>query len=73
MSKKISITLDDEVLSFVDKLSNNRSNFINQILRKEKDRLFLQKLDEAYIAQEYDSIAQAEIAIWHAAVSDGLG
>ena len=73
MSKKVSITLDDEVLSFVDKLASNRNSFINQILLKEKQRLFLKELDEAYIAQENDSVAQAEIALWSVTVSDGLG
>jgi len=29
MSKKVSITLDDEVLDFVDRLASNRSRFIN--------------------------------------------
>mgnify|MGYP001803008518 CR=1 FL=1 len=32
MSKKVSITLDDEVLAFVDQLASNRSSFINNIL-----------------------------------------
>lgn len=72
MSKKVSITLDDEVLSFVDKLASNRSSFINQILLKEKQRLFLKELDEAYLAQENDPVAQAEIALWSVTVSDGL-
>ena len=72
MSKKVSITLDDEVLSFVDKLTSNRSSFINQILLKEKQRLFLKELDEAYLDQENDPVAQAEIALWSVTVSDGL-
>ena len=72
MSKKVSITLDDEVLSFVDKLASNRSSFINQILLKEKQRLFLKELDEAYLDQENDPVAQAEIALWSVTVSDGL-
>lgn len=32
MSKKVSITLDDEVLDFVDQLANKRSSFINDVL-----------------------------------------
>lgn len=72
MSKKVSITLDDDVLSFVDKRASNRSSFINQILLKEQQRWFLQELDEAYIDQENDPVAQAEIALWSVTVSDGL-
>jgi metal-responsive CopG/Arc/MetJ family transcriptional regulator len=32
MSAKVSITLDREVLEFVDRSSQNRSQFINEIL-----------------------------------------
>lgn len=72
MSKKVSITLDDEVLSFVDEIASNRSKFINQILLKEKQRMFLKELEQAYIDQENDPVAQAEIALWSVTVSDGL-
>jgi len=36
MSKKVNITLDDEILDFIDQLSSDRSSFINDILWKEK-------------------------------------
>lgn len=49
MSKKVSITLDDEILAFIDHLASNRSSFINEILRKEKHRIFMKELEEAYI------------------------
>jgi metal-responsive CopG/Arc/MetJ family transcriptional regulator len=43
MSKKVSITLDDEILNFVDRLASNRSSFINDILWKEKQRIFMKE------------------------------
>ena len=49
MSKKVSITLEDEVLAFVDRLAGDRSRFINAILRKEKHRIFMKELKEAYM------------------------
>lgn len=72
MSKKVSITLDDEVLSFVDRLASNRSSFINDILWKEKQRVLMQELEDAYKEQVNDPEFQEEMAIWDVTVGDGL-
>lgn len=72
MSKKVSITLDDEVLSFVDRLASNRSSFINDILWKEKRRIFMQELGDAYKEQGNDPVFQEEISIWDVTAEDGL-
>jgi metal-responsive CopG/Arc/MetJ family transcriptional regulator len=72
MSKKVSITLDDEVLSFVDRLASNRSSFINDILWKEKRRIFMQELEDAYKEQVNDPIFQEEISLWDVTTEDGL-
>jgi metal-responsive CopG/Arc/MetJ family transcriptional regulator len=72
MSKKVSITLDDEVLSFVDRLASNRSSFINDILWKEKKRIFMQELEDAYKEQVNDPMFQEEIGLWDVTAEDGL-
>jgi hypothetical protein len=72
MSTKVSITLDDEVLTFVDQLASNRSSFINNVLLKEKNRVFLQELAEAYSEQANDPEFQNEIAVWDVTAGDGL-
>ncbi len=72
MSKKVSITLDDEVLDFVDQLACNRSSFINEVLWKEKKRIFMQELADAYKQQVSDPELQAEISVWDVTVGDGL-
>ena len=72
MSKKVSITLDDEVLSFVDRLAGNRSSFINDILWKEKRRILMQELEDAYKEQVNDPIVQEEISLWDVTAADGL-
>lgn len=72
MSKKVSITLDDEVLDFVDQLASNRSSFINDILRQEKRRTFMKELGDAYKAQDNDSEFQSEISVWDVTAEDGL-
>ncbi|WP_055075624.1 hypothetical protein [Pseudanabaena sp. 'Roaring Creek'] len=72
MSKKVSITLDDEILNFVDRLASNRSSFINDILWKEKQRIFMKELENAYKEQANDPIFQEEISVWDVTVKDGL-
>jgi len=72
MSTKVSITLDDEVLDFVDRSTSNRSSFINNLLWQEKRRIFLQELEDAYKDQANDPEFQAEIAVWDIVVGDGL-
>jgi metal-responsive CopG/Arc/MetJ family transcriptional regulator len=72
MSKKVSITLDDDVLDFVDQLARNRSSFINDVLWKEKQRVFMKELEESYTEQSNDPGFQEEIAVWDVAVGDGL-
>ena len=72
MSKKVSITLDDEILSFVDRLAGNRSSFINDILWKEQRRIFMQELEDAYKEQANDPMFQEEISLWDITAEDGL-
>jgi predicted transcriptional regulator len=72
MSKKVSITLDDEVLSFVDRLASNRSSFINDILWKEKRRILMKELEDAYKDQVNDPVLQEEISVWDVTAEDGL-
>jgi metal-responsive CopG/Arc/MetJ family transcriptional regulator len=72
MSAKVSITLDEEVLEFVDRSSQNRSQFINDILSKEQKRRCLQELADAYTELATDPEYQAEIELWDATVGDGI-
>lgn len=73
MSKKVSITLDDEVLEFVDRLASNRSSFINETLQKERQRTFIEELAKAYQDQANDPAFQAEASVWDTTAGDGLG
>ena len=72
MSKKVSITLDDEVLNFVDQLTSDRSSFTNDILLKEKRRVFIKELEDAYKEQANDPEFQEEISVWDAALYEIL-
>jgi metal-responsive CopG/Arc/MetJ family transcriptional regulator len=72
MSAKVSITLDEEVLEFVDRSSQNRSQFINEILSQAKKRQGLKELEDAYIELANDPEYQSEIKLWDVTVGDGL-
>jgi metal-responsive CopG/Arc/MetJ family transcriptional regulator len=72
MSAKVSITLDQVVLEFVDRSSQNRSQFINEILSKEQKRRFLAELEDAYTELAKDPDYQSEIELWDATVGDGI-
>lgn len=72
MSKKVSISLDSEVLDFVDRSSSNRSSFINEVLWQEKRRIFMKELEDAYKEQASDPEFQEEVAAWDIVVGDGL-
>ena len=72
MSAKVSITLDEEVLEFVDRSSHNRSQFINEILSKAKKLHLLKELEDAYIELASNPEYQAEIELWDITVGDGI-
>ncbi len=72
MSQKVSIILDDEVLALADRLASDRSSFINDVLWKEQQRIFMQELQAAYKEQADDPEFQDEILVWDVAVDDGL-
>jgi 23S rRNA U2552 (ribose-2'-O)-methylase RlmE/FtsJ len=72
MSAKVSITLAEEVLAFVDRSSQNRSQFINKILSREKKSQFLKELEDAYTELANDPEYQAESELWEIVVGDGI-
>ena len=72
MSAKVSITLYEDVLEFVDRSSKNRSQFINEILSKAKKSQLLKELEDAYTELADDREYQAEIELWDVTVGDGI-
>lgn len=72
MAKKISITLDEDVIAFIDAQTNNRSQLINQILKQSKKQQALKELEAAYIEQSQDDEELAEIELWDSTVGDEI-
>ena len=72
MARKISITLDEEVLAFIDSQTKNRSQLINQVFDKLKKQQALSELEAAYIEQSQDEDEIAEIKLWDVTIAVGI-
>ena len=72
MAQKISITLDEEVLAFIDSQTKNRSQLINQVFDNLKKQKALSELEAAYIEQSQDEDEIAEIKLWDVTITDGI-
>jgi Arc/MetJ-type ribon-helix-helix transcriptional regulator len=78
MAKKVTITLDDEVLAFVDQqaamTSNkaNRSGFINAVLAELQRQQLQADLEAAYRRDAQDRAYQEEVSAWDSLAADGL-
>ena len=72
MSKKISITIDEDLISYIDSQTTNRSQFISQIVTEAKKHHGLEQLKKAYKEQSSDKEEANEIELWDCTVGDGL-
>ncbi|BDA75485.1 hypothetical protein CAL7716_096510 [Calothrix sp. PCC 7716] len=78
MVRKVTITLDDDVLAFVDKQvsgsenQGNRSAFINTALKELKKQRLQEELKAAYIQDSQDEAYRKEAAVWDITVGDGI-
>ncbi len=72
MTTKISITIDDELVDFIDSQGKNRSKFINQLLIEAKQEKLKADLKAAYIDQNNDPEFWSEFKMWDVTVGDGI-
>lgn len=74
MTKQVTLDLDDEVLVFLDRHSRgNRSEYINNLLRKQRRATLEAELAAAHQQDAQNPEYRAEIALWDAVVGDGIG
>ena len=69
---KISIKLDDSALAFLDRITTNRSGFINELIKQEEKKQMMARLEAEYEEQSNDPEWQSEIKLWDCTASDGL-
>ena len=72
MSDRITITLDKEAYEFLESNANgNRSAYISNILKAEKQRLIAEQIYRAN-QEEAEESYQEELSDWDATLNDGL-
>jgi hypothetical protein len=70
---KVTITLEDDILQFVDRRAQgNRSSYINALLAEYRRRILEAEMIAALKQDAEDLEYQAEIAAWDSVVGDGI-
>ena len=73
MKQKIAITLDRDLVSFIDRQAQgNRSNYLNSLISQERRKILVDEIIAAVQADIQDLEYQAEIAGWDRLAGDGI-
>jgi metal-responsive CopG/Arc/MetJ family transcriptional regulator len=72
MKNKIAITLDQELIEFLDNQATNRSEYLNTLLAEQRSKILRQQMIAALQEDLADPDHQAEIAAWDVVIGDGL-
>lgn len=73
MARRTTITLDDESFAFLNNIAgDNRSAYINELLKQERKNYLKQVLLKANREEANDSDYQEELKEWDVTLSDGL-
>lgn len=73
VTHRLTITLDEESFAFLnDVASNNRSAYVNQLLKQERKNYLQAALRKANQEEAEDTNYQDELLEWDSTLSDGL-
>ncbi|PIG91797.1 CopG family transcriptional regulator [Gloeocapsopsis sp. IPPAS B-1203] len=73
MRRKIAVTLTEDLVAFLDSQADgNRSQYLNSLLAKERQRTIEAELIKALQDDCSDPEYLAEIQLWDTVVADGL-
>jgi Arc/MetJ-type ribon-helix-helix transcriptional regulator len=72
MKQKVTLTLDQELIEFLDLQASNRSEYLNALLRERRSKVLTEQIVAALQADLEDPEYQAEIQDWDTVVGDGL-
>lgn len=73
MAKRATISLDDNIFLFLNEVGGkNKSAYINDLLKKEKQRKFEEDMLQANKEEAEDAEYQKELSDWEATLKDGL-
>lgn len=73
MKKKIAVTLDEDLVAFLDVQANgNRSEYLNTLLAQQRKLCLEAELIAALKDDFEDPDYQAEVAAWDSVAGDGI-
>ena len=73
MKQKIAVTLDKDLIAFLDAQANgNRSEYLNSLLLLQRKKILAAELIAALQQDVTDPDYQAEIAAWDNVAGDGI-
>lgn len=72
MKSKIAVSLDQELIEFLDAQATNRSEYLNGLLVEQRSKVLREQMIAALQADQADSEYQTELAAWDVVVGDGL-
>lgn len=72
MAAKITINIEDRAYSFLEKVTDNRSAYINSLLLEKEREKLEDELRQAYREQNQDPEFKQAIEDWDVTVGDGL-
>lgn len=72
MAAKITINIEDRAYSFLEKVTDNRSAYINSLLLEKEREKLEDELRQAYREQNQDPEFKQAIKDWDVTVGDGL-
>ena len=73
MTNRATITLDDDAYAFLEaSAGDNRSAYINKLLKEEKRRVLAKQIVRANQEEASDLAYQEELMDWDVTLSDGL-
>jgi hypothetical protein len=72
MKQKVTLTLDRELIEFLDLQASNRSEYLNDLLRERRSKVLMEQIVTALQADLEDPDYQADLQAWDAVVGDGL-
>jgi Arc/MetJ-type ribon-helix-helix transcriptional regulator len=78
LTKKVTITIDDDILAFIDRKAasvgdtTNSSSYINSVLAKHRRTVLEAEMIAALKEDAKNPEYQAEIAAWDSVAGDGI-
>jgi hypothetical protein len=72
MKQKITLTLDKELIEFLDLQANDRSEYLNELLLQHRSQVLANQMIAALQEDLSNSDYLSDIQDWDAVVGDGL-